>query len=131
MISAVKWPSIESDRHTINYQTLMLGLIVIMALALWADSSFAGTGGVAFDEVWSTLKDWIQGTLGRVIAGAIILVGIVGGIARQSLMSFAVGVGGGMGLYASPKIVETIMSATLPVIDPILPLMMQLSNGLQ
>ena len=31
-----------------------------------------------------------------------ILVGVVGGIARQSLMAFAMGIGGGMGLYNSP-----------------------------
>lgn len=133
MINALKWPSIEIDRQTTNYYlNLALGLIAIVVLTLWAtESSFAGTGGTAFDEVWSTLKDWMQGTLGRVVAGSMILVGIVGGIARQSLMSFAVGVGGGMGLYASPKIVETIMSATLSSVDPVLPLMVQLSNGLQ
>ncbi|MBS9962892.1 TraA family conjugative transfer protein, partial [Vibrio alginolyticus] len=64
--------------------------------------------------VWDTLKDWTQGTLGRIVAGAMVLVGIVGGIARQSLMAFALGIGGGMGLYNTPTVVESVMSATLP-----------------
>ncbi|WP_371742299.1 TraA family conjugative transfer protein [Aestuariibacter sp. A3R04] len=78
--------------------------------------SFAGTGGDAFTDVWDTLKDWTQGTLGRIVAGAMVLVGIVGGIARQSLMAFALGIGGGMGLYNTPTVVESVMSATLPVV---------------
>jgi len=54
--------------------------------------------------------------LGRIVAGAMVLVGIVGGIARQSLMAFALGIGGGMGLYNTPTVVESVMSATLPVV---------------
>ncbi|MBF4222977.1 hypothetical protein EAY74_22285, partial [Vibrio anguillarum] len=69
-----------------------------------------------FTDVWDTLKDWTQGTLGRIVAGAMVLVGIVGGIARQSLMAFALGIGGGMGLYNTPTVVESVMSATLPVV---------------
>ncbi|MEE7510536.1 TraA family conjugative transfer protein, partial [Vibrio cholerae] len=80
------------------------------------EPSFAGTGGDAFTDVWDTLKDWTQGTLGRIVAGAMVLVGIVGGIARQSLMAFALGIGGGMGLYNTPTVVESVMSATLPVV---------------
>src|SRR5260363_281622 len=106
----------------------VFALIALLAvLCLLVEPAWAGTGGGAFDTVWTTLKDWMQGTLGRVIAGAMIL----GGIARQSLISFAVGVGGGMGLYATPRIVEGIVSATLPMGDPLWPLWMTLSNGLQ
>ncbi|MNR61589.1 hypothetical protein D3C85_1833820 [compost metagenome] len=57
----------------------------------------------------------MQGTLGRVVAGSMVLVGIVSGIVRQSIMSFATGVGGGVGLYNTPTIIESIMTATLPV----------------
>lgn len=95
-------------------RALTLGVVGVVALSL-SDASLAGTGGEAFDDVWSTLTDWTQGTLGRIIAGSMVLVGIVGGIARQSLMAFALGVGGGMGLYNTPTVVESVMSATLPV----------------
>lgn len=60
--------------------------------------------------MWDTLNDWTQGTVGRIVAGAMVLVGIVGGIARQSLMVFALGIGGGMGLYNTPTVVESVMS---------------------
>nr|BET98777.1 hypothetical protein TCT1_36980 [Xenorhabdus sp. TCT-1] len=92
-----------------NTLFLFLGVMVI-AFLLVPDQAHAGTGGTAFDDVWVTLKDWTQGTLGRIVAGAMILVGVVGGIARQSLMAFAMGIGGGMGLYNSPVMLPMIRS---------------------
>nr|EIU2717207.1 hypothetical protein [Pseudomonas aeruginosa]EIU2862490.1 hypothetical protein [Pseudomonas aeruginosa] len=86
---------------------LVVGLLCVAQVAL------AGTGGDSFDSIWVTLTDWMQGTLGRVVAGAMVLVGIVGGIVRQSIMSFATGVGGGVGLYNTPTIIESIMTATI------------------
>ncbi|WP_051106638.1 TraA family conjugative transfer protein [Xenorhabdus nematophila] len=112
-----------------NTLFLFLGLMVV-AFLLVPDQAHAGTGGTAFDDVWVTLKDWTQGTLGRIVAGAMILVGVVGGIARQSLMAFAMGIGGGMGLYNSPTVVESIMSATLENAEKVIPTVVQLSNGL-
>lgn len=108
---------------------VVMGLLAL-ALVLLSDPAHAGTGGTEFDDVWMTLKDWTQGTLGRIVAGAIILVGIVGGIARQSLMAFAMGIGGGVGLYNSPTVVESIMSATLEHADKMAPVAVQISNGL-
>ncbi|EMW6613282.1 conjugal transfer protein TraA [Escherichia coli] len=112
-----------------NALFLFLGLMVVVFL-LMPDQAHAGTGGGAFDDVWETLKEWTQGTLGRIVAGAMILVGVVGGIARQSLMAFAMGIGGGMGLYNSPLVVESIMSATLEHAEKVIPTVVQLSNGL-
>jgi conjugal transfer pilus assembly protein TraA len=84
-----------------------------LLIALMPDLAHAGVGGAAFDEVWDTLVDWTQGTLGKIIAGAMVLVGIVSGVARQSLMAFAIGIGGGMGLYYTPDVIETVVGATL------------------
>jgi conjugal transfer pilus assembly protein TraA len=78
--------------------------------------AMAGTGGSEFDDIWITLTDWVEGTLGRIIAAGIVVVGIVAGIVRQSLMAFAIGIGGGMGLYNTPTIIEEILTATLPLV---------------
>lgn len=108
---------------------IVMGMMAV-GLLLLPDTVQAGTGGTAFDDVWTTLKDWTQGTLGRIVAGAMILVGVIGGIARQSLMAFAMGIGGGMGLYNTPTVVESIMSATLEHAEKMVPTVMQISNGL-
>lgn len=88
--------------------------LALVALMIGAGVAMAGTGSTTFDSVWTTITDWMQGTLGRVLVGMMILTGIGAGVLRQSLMSFVVGVGGGVGLYAAPDIIESIMTATVP-----------------
>lgn len=74
-----------------------------------------GGGGEEFIEIWSTLEGWVQGTLGRIIALTMIVVGIVYGIGRQNIMAFVMGPAAGIGLFYSPVIIENVMSAGLPV----------------
>ncbi|MDG1580857.1 TraA family conjugative transfer protein [Pseudomonas sp. GOM6] len=100
---------IRQDRNTTAQALLVVGLMCATQMAM------AGTGGDSFDTIWVTLTDWMQGTLGRVVAGSMVLVGIVAGIVRQSIMSFATGVGGGVGLYNTPTIIESIMTATVSI----------------
>lgn len=91
---------------------VLMGAAVITA-ATMAPDTFAGAGGTEFDPIWTTITDWTQGTLGKVITGALILVGIIGGVARQSLIAFAIGIGGGIGLYNTPTIIDNVVSSTL------------------
>lgn len=92
-----------------------LQAIATIALMVAAGTALAGTGGDNFDSVWIQITDWMQGTLGRIIIGLMILAGIGAGVLRQSLMPFITGVGGGVGLYAAPDVIESIMTATVPV----------------
>jgi len=64
-------------------------------------------------DVYDDLVSWTQGNVGKTVALGMMLVGIVGGIARQSLMAFAVGIGGGLGLANTDTIISEIFSATL------------------
>lgn len=114
-----------------NKANLFFYVAVVMIVGLmFTNQVHAGTGGTEFDDIWTTITDWTQGTLGRIIAGSMILVGIVGGIARQSIMAFAMGIGGGVGLYNSPTVVEAIMTATLESAEKMAPAAIQISNGL-
>ena len=85
--------------------------IVALALGLMACSVIAGQGGDEFSAVYDTLVDWSQGTLGRIIAIAMILVGLVAGVVRQSIMAVVMGVAGCMALYNAPTVIEAIMTA--------------------
>ncbi|CAM5561845.1 TraA family conjugative transfer protein [Eoetvoesiella caeni] len=118
-----------SDKSRIKQAAIFFLLLAAMFFIV-VSSTHAGAGGTEFDEVWLTLKDWTQGTLGRIIAGAMIIVGIMGGIARQSLIAFALGIGGGIGLYNAPIIIESIMSATLEHAGTITAAASQIGNGL-
>lgn len=71
-----------------------------------------------FDSIWNRIAAWTQGSLGRVIAGAFILVGIVGGVAKQSIMSFAIGISAGLGLIYAPGILASLFTADGSTVSP-------------
>jgi conjugal transfer pilus assembly protein TraA len=99
----------------LHYLKLSAPLLIagaIVATSIYAPDVWAGKDGTEFDDVWKTLEGWAQGTLGKIIAVAMILVGLVMGVVRQSIMAFAIGIAGGMGLYNAPGIIESIMTAT-------------------
>ena len=85
----------------------LVGVCFIIGCAVFAPDVYAGDGGQEFEDVWTTLKDWTQGTLGI----AIVLVGVIIGVARQSLIAFAIGIAGAMGLYQAPTIIEALLTA--------------------
>lgn len=111
--------------------TMMLGFAVLALIAIvMSTQALAGAGGNEFEEVWGTLEDWTQGTLGRIITLSIIVVGAVIGVVRQSLMTFAVGFAMGMGLYNAPTIIDSIVSATLTNAATVVGTGVTVSNGL-
>lgn len=89
--------------------------IVLVALfTLAPDFAHAGAAvGGPLDDVYTTLTTWTQGSVGKVVMIAFILVGIVAGIAKQSLLAFAVGIGAGLGIYNAPTIVDTVFTAII------------------
>ena len=104
--------------------SLTINKKAVATTALWASAAaifsaemlMAGTGATYFDNVWTLLVDWLQGPLGRIIAGSFVLVGMVAGIARSSIMALAVGLGGGIGVFYAPDIINGVVTATLPTV---------------
>ncbi|AJF08314.1 TraA family conjugative transfer protein [Geoalkalibacter subterraneus] len=90
-----------------------LCLMLLAAISVVPDIAMAGGVGGPLDDVYTELTTWTQGSVGKLITLAFIIVGVVAGIVRQSLMAFAVGIGAGLGVYNAEGIVETIFSATI------------------
>lgn len=103
--------SMNIDKSKLLSFVPLLAVCVVVGCAFFAPDVYAGDGGQEFEDVWTTLKDWTQGTLGRIIAIALVLVGIVFGVASQSLIAFAICIAGAMGLYQSPAIIEALLTA--------------------
>lgn len=89
-------------------------VVALASVGTAVSTALAGASTGDFASIWSTISGWMRGSLGALAAGLMILVGIIAGIARQSLMSFVIGIGAGIGLYAAPGLIENIMSAVLP-----------------
>jgi len=82
-------------------------------LLVWASAVMAGTGGTEFTEIYTMLQGWTQGFLGKAIALGCFLTGMAIGIVRQSMMSIALGIGGGMAVQYTPNIIDSIVTALL------------------
>ncbi|RYY74626.1 MAG: conjugal transfer protein TraA [Gammaproteobacteria bacterium] len=96
-----------------NFASLTMAVMVAGGfLLLEANASTTGASAT-FADILTWLTEVIQGTLGAVVCATMVLVGIIAGIARQSLMAFAIGIGGGVGLYNTPTILGSIFTATL------------------
>ncbi|MCK9172176.1 MAG: hypothetical protein M0O99_01660 [Desulfuromonas thiophila] len=93
-----------------------IALIVLLcaAISVMPDLVHAGAAiGGPLDDVYTTLTQWTQGSVGKTVMLSFIIVGIVAGIARQSLLAFAVGIGAGLGTYNAPTIVDVVFTAIL------------------
>lgn len=104
---------------------LVVGITLATATVASAVTATTGTPGVpgsppgtgvqsrdAFVNVWTQLRNWTEGTLGKIIALTMILVGIVSGVVRQSLMGVVVGTGSGIVLYNAAAVLDSIMGYT-------------------
>jgi conjugal transfer pilus assembly protein TraA len=100
-----------------NLPIATLAAIALMtALLLLPGTVLAGAGGTEFQATYDMLIGWMTGLLGRIIAIAFIIVGLIAGVARQSIMSFAIGIAAGLGLFMAPDIIDAVVSATLPIL---------------
>jgi conjugal transfer pilus assembly protein TraA len=101
------------DHHAIPLPAMLVGVVL---LTLLPGAVLAGAGGTEFQATYDMLIGWMTGLLGRIIAIAFIIVGLIAGVARQSIMSFAIGIAAGLGLFMAPDIIDAVVSATLPIV---------------
>jgi len=99
------------SKATLSRKTAMLATVATAALALSATDAMAGTGGTEFDDIYTLLVGWTQGTLGKIIALGMFLVGLSSGIINQSIVAVVVGIGGALSLYYGPTVISGVVSA--------------------
>lgn len=102
---------IKQFSFILDYLPVFALLAVILILPDRAHAS-GGTGG-PLTSVYSDLCSWTNGTVGKVTALAIALVGTVGAIAKGHLMPLAVGIGAGFALSNLPNVIDSVFTATI------------------
>ncbi|QRD62629.1 hypothetical protein H8Z72_22855 (plasmid) [Xanthomonas citri pv. citri] len=100
---------------------LMLALLAIAGTAL-ASSGNAANGGSEFQDLYNLVLGWTEGVLGKTIAVAAFLIGMVMGVAKQSIWAFAIGILFAASMAFGPSIIEGIFTAgfELPSATPVL-----------
>lgn len=90
-----------------------LALWLLCALVALPSLSFAGTGGTEFAPAYTTISTWLQGDLGRLIAVALLIVGLVMGVVRQSIMAAVPAVACGLVATVAPTIIGAVVTAVI------------------
>lgn len=97
------------------------GLIATVSVASLAATSqaFAGAGGTEFTQVHDQVSGWANGTLGKVLGVAALLVGLGIGVIKQSVMAAVVGVSMALVAGFGPGVIDGVITAGLPIINSI------------
>lgn len=86
----------------------------IALTALVASSTvFAGTDGTEFQDLYTMVKGWTNGYLGRSIALVFLLIGLGVGVIRGSIISAVGCIAAAMCLLIAPSVIESIISAVI------------------
>jgi conjugal transfer pilus assembly protein TraA len=88
-------------------------IALVLGVCMMGAEAVAGTADTDFSVIATKLNDWATGTLGRVIALSIFIVGIAMGIVQQSVVAAVVAVGGALILNYGPPIIMGLISATV------------------
>jgi conjugal transfer pilus assembly protein TraA len=92
----------------------LLALVVMCACALGAPSlSYAGNGGTEFTIAYTTITGWLQGDLGRLLAASLLVVGLVMGVVRQSIMAAVPAIACGLVATVAPTIIGAVVTAVI------------------
>ena len=103
-------PSNTPNRRVVHAALLTLLAIVAMA---GPELSLAGTGGTEFTIAYTTITGWLQGDLGRLLAASLLVVGLVMGVVRQSIMAAVPAIACGLVATVAPTIIGAVVTAVI------------------
>ena len=93
----------------------VFGLVAVLAVLsiTMPQVSLAGTGGTEFNVAYTTITGWLQGDLGRLIAASLLVVGLVVGVVRQSIMAAVPAIACGLVATVAPTIIGAVVTAVI------------------
>ena len=95
-----------------NTSSKILRNAALVGLVVGA-SAVAGTGGTEFDAALTAIRDWFEGSLGKMISITTLGVGLAVGIMRQSIMAVVVGIAMALAFAYGPGILDGLVAANI------------------
>ena len=100
-------------RFVANYGLLIVALSLLASIS-FASSSAGGGGGdngeSTFGGIYDTLKGWVTGTFGKLLALSAFAVGMGIGVVKQSVMAIVIGIAFALVLAYGPALIEGVFS---------------------
>lgn len=81
--------------------------------------TLAGAGGTEFTQIYDQVSGWTNGTLGKTMGVAALLVGLGIGVIKQSVMAAVVGVSMALVAGFGPDVIDNVVGVGVPVINAI------------
>lgn len=105
--------STQCSDSTRRRTLLVAGAAAAVLLATIApDCLAAPTGAEDFASIYDRLLGWTGGTLGKALALAFLVVGLLSGLLRGSLLAAITCIGAGIALVSIPSILNALFTAT-------------------
>ena len=90
-----------------------VALLVVLALALfYPETALGGTTGTEFQGIYTKVKGWSTGYLGRLLALCTFIIGLGASIMRQTLFPALTGIGVALVVSLGPALIEGIATGT-------------------
>ena len=99
-------------------QTIKTALLLAVAVSLPLQA-MAGAGGTEFTQVYDQLTGWANGTLGKVLGVAALLVGLGVGVIKQSVIAAVVGIAMALTTGFGPGVIDGVVSSGLTIAERI------------
>jgi len=94
-------------------RALVAALAVAIAAALFfPDTALGGTTGTEFQSIYTKVKGWSTGYLGRHLALCTFVIGLGASIMRQTLFPALTGIGVALVVSLGPALIEGIATGT-------------------
>lgn len=88
-------------------------LLVVLALGLfYPETALGGTTGTEFQGIYTKVKGWSTGYLGRLLALCTFIIGLGASIMRQTLFPALTGIGVALVVSLGPALIEGIATGT-------------------
>lgn len=101
----------KNTHESCLYAVAALVLAFVMAL-LFTEAALAGTTGTEFQDIYTKIKGWSTGYLGRLLALSTFVIGLGTSIVRQTLFPALTGIGVALVVSLGPALIEGIATGT-------------------
>ena len=105
--------TVRAAAWVMQHQKILIGLSFLVLLLIAADMATAGTTATEFQSVYTKVKDWITGYLGKAIALMAFLIGLGVGVVKSSPLPAVAGVVFALFVAFGPTIIEGIATALI------------------
>ena len=102
----------QDSTQSLVFQRATCAALLGLACMALPDLALAGADG-AFAPAYTTLTTWLTGDLGRLISASLLVVGLVMGVVRQSIMAAVPAIACGLVATVAPTVINTIVTAVI------------------